>query len=625
MKKTITLLLCLVSLWGYGQTTATYSFSASGAVTGLNEAAPGITLDANIGFGSFKNSGTSNPALVSSQLRLYQNATKGGSIKIYANNGVTITSVQIFARGTTGPAAYTVDGGAATDLGASTTYDMSSISAASEIEFYQKDGSSSNRIYVDSFSVTYNASTGGAPTAPAVAAANPTPAAKDVISLYSDVYDDVAVSTWRTDWTPGATVLTDTTAAGNNVKRYTNLDFVGIEFTGANSLDVSVMEYMSFDVWSPNIDTIQVKLVDWGADNSFGGGDDKEHEIAINNVAKGQWVNVQLKLSDFTGLTSRANLSQLIFSARPVGSNPTVYLDNIIFWKEPTIVYNKVNIADARQLDSNLAPLNKDTLYEFTGIVYGIDYRGGNGLSFTLIDETAGINIFNFSDVNDYVVTEGDEITVRGKMDFFRGLLQLFVDSIAVNSQGNALKAPTLVAAPSEETESDLIQLEKVWITNDTTTVWPNGRNVQLTNENNDTFLIRIDRNVLDVVGTPVLFDTMTIIGLGGQFDNSAPYDEGYQIFPRRLSDIAEYVDKTSVKEIAIETRVYPNPTSSNLTVIGSAKWNTFKVYSLVGSEVSIGTLINNNLSVANLQNGTYIIKLYAADKVGVARFIVNR
>jgi hypothetical protein len=211
-------------------------------------------------------------------------------------------------------------------------------------------------------------------------------------------------------------------------------------------------------------------------------------------------------------------------------------------------VYTVSTIADVIMLDADLAPTNEDARYEVTGVVYGGDLDGNAGLSFTIIDATAGINVFNFTDVSDYVVTEGDEITVRGKIDFYRGLLEIVPDSIKVNSQGNALKAPTAVAAPSEATESDFIVLEKVWITNDTTTIWPDNGNVELTNENADTFLIRIDRDIPGIVGEPVAFDTMTITGIGGQFDFSAPYDEGYQIFPRGLGDIAEWVATSEVK-----------------------------------------------------------------------------
>lgn len=160
-------LLLIALLSGFAMAdVATYDFSAGSAVTGVNEASPGIALDGNIGFGSFKNGGTVDPALNTGQLRLYQDDTKGGSIKIYANNGVTITQVIVHSSGTTGPAAYTADGGSAIDLADGTTYTMSGLASTSEIEFYQKDADKSNRIYVDDFEVTYTLGSGvGNPTA----------------------------------------------------------------------------------------------------------------------------------------------------------------------------------------------------------------------------------------------------------------------------------------------------------------------------------------------------------------------------------------------------------------------------------------------------------------------------
>ena len=151
---TIVAFVCFSQI-GLGQTTTTYDFSSGGAVTGLNETSPGISIDTNIGFGSFKNSGSSNPAIYSGQLRLYQNATRGGSIKVYANNGVTITNVVIRASNNYGPAGYDADGVFQSNLSAGTTYTMSGLSATTSVEFFQRDGSSSNRIYVDEIEITY--------------------------------------------------------------------------------------------------------------------------------------------------------------------------------------------------------------------------------------------------------------------------------------------------------------------------------------------------------------------------------------------------------------------------------------------------------------------------------------
>ena len=86
---------------------------------------------------------------------LYEDGTKGGSIIITPQNGVTITNVVINASGSTGKAAYTVDGGTAVALGQSNTYTISGITALTVVEFYQKHNGNNKDIYVDTFVVTY--------------------------------------------------------------------------------------------------------------------------------------------------------------------------------------------------------------------------------------------------------------------------------------------------------------------------------------------------------------------------------------------------------------------------------------------------------------------------------------
>tara|TARA_B110000879_G_scaffold212740_1_gene310569 strand:- start:1439 stop:3121 length:1683 start_codon:yes stop_codon:yes gene_type:complete len=165
---------------------------------------------------------------------------------------------------------------------------------------------------------------------PMTAAADPTDAQADVISLFSGEYTDVPVTTWRTDWS--AATLEDVQVDGNDVKKYTMLDFVGIEATSDNSIDASNMEHITFDAWTPDATTYRIKMVDFGADNAFDGGDDTEHEIAFEMPATETWTNHKIALADFTGLTTTANISQIIFSALPSG-DVTLYLDNIYFSK----------------------------------------------------------------------------------------------------------------------------------------------------------------------------------------------------------------------------------------------------------------------------------------------------
>lgn len=165
--------------------------------------------------------------------------------------------------------------------------------------------------------------------------AAPTPPsrnASDVVSLFSNAYADIAVDTWRTDWS--SATLTNTQIAGNDTKLYESLNFVGVEATGGNSFDASSMQKMHLDIWTPNMTTFRVKLVDFGANNGYGGGDDREHEITLNPTLSG-WNSFDIALSDFVGLTTREHISQIIFSGLPVGAG-IVYVDNVYFWKSAT-------------------------------------------------------------------------------------------------------------------------------------------------------------------------------------------------------------------------------------------------------------------------------------------------
>jgi hypothetical protein len=159
------------------------------------------------------------------------------------------------------------------------------------------------------------------------AAPVPTLAAAKVIAMFSDNYQNVAVDTWRTSWSNAT--LTDLSINGNATKKYSALDFVGIEAT-TTPINATAMTHFHTDVWSSDFTEFKIKLVDFGPNGAFGGGDDKEHEITITAPAKGTWVSLDIPLDTFTGLTTRAHIAQLIYVGAPSGNN-TVYVDNVYF------------------------------------------------------------------------------------------------------------------------------------------------------------------------------------------------------------------------------------------------------------------------------------------------------
>jgi hypothetical protein len=180
---------------------------------------------------------------------------------------------------------------------------------------------------------TVTVNVGEAPPGPTEAAPTPTVPAGDVISLFSNAYDDVTVDTWSAEWDDAD--VADVQIEGDDTKLYTNLVFAGIEFT-SQTIDATAMTRFHMDIWIPDPTAapavFKVKLIDFGADGAFGGGDDVEHELTFDAtttpaLATGSWVNFDIPLSDFTGLTTTGHLAQLILSGDP----NTVYLDNVLF------------------------------------------------------------------------------------------------------------------------------------------------------------------------------------------------------------------------------------------------------------------------------------------------------
>ena len=453
-----------------------------------------------------------------------------------------------------------------------------------------------------------------AATEPTAAAADPAQEEEDVISIYSETYGNLAGTSFFPFWNQGTQYEVFEIGQDSMIK-YSGLDYQGIEF--GSDVNASNMEFLHMDVWTADLASLSVSPITRNTG---------ERAIA-NNLTAGSWTSLDIPLADY--VTAGLSLDQIfqlkLEDVARTGSN--IFVDNIYFWKEPTLIYRKASISELFQLDADLTPTNLDSLYEINGVVYGPDFDGNAGYSFTLVDDTKGINIHSFVDVDGVAdIAEGDDLTVKGHIVFYRGLLELRVDSIVVNSQGNALAEPLEVEKPDESTESEFIVLRKVWLAEEAT-VWPDNGNLLLTNEAKDTFQIRVDGDVADMVGQPIDYDTMTITGLGGQFTFDVPADNGYQIFPRMLSDVSEYEapvnNVRNLELLAVE--LYPNPTSSSLTVRSTTAWNSFEVYSLHGVKVLEGALLNNSLEVSSLISGSYILKLQSADANGVARFIVNK
>lgn len=185
------------------------------------------------------------------------------------------------------------------------------------------NGSSLSNFYIDNV-YFYDDSVPSGPTVPAAA---PTEPAANVISIFSDVYTDIG-NDGLNNFNSGS-ILTQQTVGTDNILKYSNLNFTGLEFLGANIIDASAATTLHLDVWSPDANELKIKLVDFGANAMFEGGDDSEFEINLGATATGQWISYDIPLANFTGLLSRSHLAQIILVNAPAG---TLFIDNMYFY-----------------------------------------------------------------------------------------------------------------------------------------------------------------------------------------------------------------------------------------------------------------------------------------------------
>ncbi len=229
---------------------------------------------------------------------------------------------------------------------------------------------------------------------PTIPAPDPTIDPIEVISLFSDVYTNVAVDTWRTDWSNAT--LEDIEIDGNAVKKYSELNFVGIETT-SSPIDASGMTHFRTDIWTGDATEFKIKLVDFGADGAFEGGDDVEHELTFEAPAQEEWVTLDIPLSDFTGLTTTEHIAQLIFVGAPSGAN-TVYVDNVLFYNEAGVSDTPFSGAPAPSVPENFViSVFSD---EYTDIS-GTDFNPNWGQATVVTQEDiAGNNTLKYDGLN---------------------------------------------------------------------------------------------------------------------------------------------------------------------------------------------------------------------------------
>jgi hypothetical protein len=154
----------------------------------------------------------------------------------------------------------------------------------------------------------------------------PTPPARnavDVISIFSDAYNNISGANYNPNWNQSgfssANAGFQPTGSGNSVLAYSNFNYQGIEFNSVQ--DISAMEFLHLDIWTVKGITPTISVISSGTAiaKSIPNGD-------------GKWQSIDIPVANITGDLTRT--IQLMFNGGN-GSPSAIYVDNLYFYKNP--------------------------------------------------------------------------------------------------------------------------------------------------------------------------------------------------------------------------------------------------------------------------------------------------
>ncbi|MEQ1744511.1 MAG: lamin tail domain-containing protein [Saprospiraceae bacterium] len=288
--------------------------------------------------------------------------------------------------------------------------------------------------------------------------------------------------------------------------------------------------------------------------------------------------------------------------------------------------YTPYTIDQINGINAEGAADSLGVLCELTATVYGVNLRA-TGLQFTMIDDNNdGITVFSAAQNFGYTVKQGDKITVRGAINQFNGLLQIFPDALVKVSDNNPLVTPLAVLVHSENTESKLIRINNLRYTDPAqwATGTGTGFSVFMVSDANpqDTIQVRIDDNV-DLFNQPAPPVPFNLTGIGGQFDNATPFSSGYQIAPRYTADVSSLVGLVNT-DFSAEVRLSPNPASDVLRIQTDMPFDALRIFGADGRLIFVTTQPTPfvEIPVANIANGVYVVRFEKDGAAWATRFV---
>ena len=255
----------------------------------------------------------------------------------------------------------------------------------------------------------------------------PTPPSRnveDVISIYSSAYDDIEGINYNPDWGQSGqgSSYGEFDLNGDKMLQYINLSYQGIALADGTSVDITDMEFLHMDVWTPDVTKLETSLIS---------GTNGEKPVSSDLTAF-EWTSIDLAISAFTdqGLTV-ADIIQLKLVGDPWAAG-TVFVDNIYFYKAKSSSPTQAAPVPPARYVSDVISIFSDAYTNTTvnewnpgwgqaTTLTSIDFSGNNVLLYESLDFTGIVTDYdNPTDLSamtfvhfDYWTSDADKLALK--------------------------------------------------------------------------------------------------------------------------------------------------------------------------------------------------------------------
>jgi hypothetical protein len=277
----------------------------------------------------------------------------------------------------------------------------------------------------------------------------------------------------------------------------------------------------------------------------------------------------------------------------------------------PLLPIGSVKLNDAFGL--NLAAKQSVRCY-LKGVVHSGNI-GGQGLLFSLEDNTGAISVYNKSNSYNYLPVIGDSVLVRGKIIQRQGLSLVEIDSIRRISEGNRTYKPSVVYNLTEQNESYPVTISYLKLIDSTqwaNTLSPGGFWCNVTDSlYQDTIRVWVADNT-GISSMPPPNGYFNLTGVVLQKDDQWPLFSGYYLAPWAVDNF-ELLDKTGIftQKTGSLFSLYPNP-ATNTVFIQSSSTGEVSVYNEAGAQVlslRVQKEFPLNMDISALNPGPYFFR----------------